>query len=131
MVRHAPNNNQRTAALFLSLGHHDTLIRRLHRAYRSRWEVMGEALRQHMPNASRNPAFGGTSFWVRARASLDSEVLSEHAARQGILIEPGRINFGVLDPPRNTFRLAFSSIDEGRIEPGIRLLAGIIAKMGG
>ena len=34
MVRHAPNNNQRTAALFLSLGHHDTLIRRLHRAYR-------------------------------------------------------------------------------------------------
>ena len=37
MVRHAPNNNQRTAALFLSLGHHDTLIRRLHRAYRDRW----------------------------------------------------------------------------------------------
>ena len=35
MVRHAPNNNQRTAALFLSLGHHDTLIRRLHRALKS------------------------------------------------------------------------------------------------
>ena len=41
MVRHAPNNNQRTVALFLSLGHHDALIRRLHRAYRSRWEIMG------------------------------------------------------------------------------------------
>lgn len=130
MVRHAPNNNQRTAALFLSLGHHDTLIRRLHRAYRSRWEVMGEALRKHMPNASRNPAFGGTSFWVRGRAGLDSEMLAARATRQGILIEPGRINFGVADPPRDTFRLAFSSIDERRIEPGVRLLAGIIAEMG-
>ncbi len=49
MVRHAPNNNQRTAALFLSLGHHDTLIRRLHRAYRTRWEIMGAALQEHLP----------------------------------------------------------------------------------
>ena len=59
MVRHAPNNNQRTAALFLSLGHHDTLIRRLHRAYRSRWEVMGEALKRRicpMPRAFRASA---------------------------------------------------------------------------
>ncbi len=55
MVRHAPNNNQRTAALFLSLGHHDTLIRRLHRAYRTRWEIMGKALEQHFP-ASSPPA---------------------------------------------------------------------------
>ena len=65
MVRHAPNNNQRTAALFLSLGHHDTLIRRLHRAYRTRWEIMGEALEQHFPASSRLPSFGGTSFWVK------------------------------------------------------------------
>ena len=63
MVRHAPNNNQRTAALFLSLGHHDTLIRRLHRAYRTRWEIMGEALNSTCPasppsRASAAPASG-------------------------------------------------------------------------
>ena len=80
MVRHAPNNNQRTAALFLSLGHHDTLIRRLHRAYRSRWEVMGAALNAHMPNASRIPSFGGTSFWVKGPQGLDSEDLARAAA---------------------------------------------------
>ena len=65
MVRHAPNNNQRTAALFLSLGHHDTLIRRLHRAYRTRWEIMGAALEKYMPASTRIPTFGGTSFWVQ------------------------------------------------------------------
>jgi GntR family transcriptional regulator/MocR family aminotransferase len=126
MVRHAPNNNQRTAALFLSLGHHDTLIRRLHRAYRTRWEAMGEALQRHMPDSTRIPSFGGTSFWVKGPARLDSEQLGREAAAQSILIEPGRINFGARPSPRNFFRLAFSSIDEKKIEPGIRLLASLV-----
>jgi GntR family transcriptional regulator / MocR family aminotransferase len=126
MVRHAPNNNQRTAALFLSLGHHDTLIRRLHRAYRLRWEIMGAALNAHMPQSARIPTFGGTSFWVEGPKAIDSEVLAKSAAARGILIEPGRINFGAPNPPRNFFRLAFSSIEEKKIEPGIKLLAQII-----
>src|SRR5262245_25184821 len=93
MVRHAPNNNQRTAALFRPLGHHDTLIRRLHRAYRSRWEIMGAALNAHMPQSARIPTFCGTSFWVEGPKTIDSEVLARSAATRGILIEPGRINF--------------------------------------
>ena len=128
MVRHAPNNNQRTAALFLSLGHHDTLIRRLHRAYRSRWEVMGEALKRHLPDSSRVPSFGGTAFWVRGPERLDSGELAEAAARKGVLIEPGRVTFGATDAPRNFYRLAFSSIDEQKIEPGIRILSDLVRR---
>jgi GntR family transcriptional regulator/MocR family aminotransferase len=128
MVRHAPNNNQRTAALFLSLGHHDTLIRRLHRAYRSRWEIMGEALNRHMPDSSRVPGFGGTSFWVKGPPGLDSDALTRDAAAKGVLIEPGRVNFGVKDAPRNFYRLAFSSIDEQKIEPGIRILSDLVRR---
>ena len=126
MVRHAPNNNQRTAALFLALGHHDTLIRRLHKAYRGRWEAMGAALDAHFPAAASIPSFGGTSFWVRGPEDFDSEVLAKSAAAQGILIEPGRINFGGRKQPRNFFRLGFSSIDEKKIAPGIAQLAGLI-----
>jgi len=128
MVRHAPNNNQRTAALFLSLGHHDTLIRRLHKAYRSRWEIMGAALQTHLPDAARIPSFGGTSFWVEGPETLDSETLAKHAAARGIVIESGRIHFGAENAPHNFFRLAFSSIDEKKIEPGIGLLAETIAE---
>jgi GntR family transcriptional regulator/MocR family aminotransferase len=126
MVRHAPNNNQRTAALFLSLGHHDTLIRRLHKAYRTRWEIMGKALETHFPSSSRIPSFGGTSFWVKGPAKLDSELLAKAAAEKSILIEPGRVNFGASKQPKNFFRLAFSSIDEKKIEPGVKLLADIL-----
>ena len=73
------------------------------------------------------PSFGGTSFWVKGRAGLDSEELAKAAAQKGILIEPGRINFGGPHAPRNYFRLAFSSIEEKKIEPGIKLLAETIA----
>src|SRR6185436_481806 len=126
MVRHAPNNNQRTAALFLSLGHHDMLIRKLHRVYRSRWEIMGSALQRYLPDSARIPTFGGTSFWVKGPEGLDSEELARQAMQKGIIIEPGRINFGRPDAPFNYFRLAFSSIDDKKIEPGIKLLAETI-----
>ncbi len=126
MVRHPPNNNQRTAALFLSLGHHDTLIRRLHRAYRARWEIIAAAMQKHLPNSTRVPSFGGTSFWVKGPEGLDAELLAEAGKAHGLLIEPGRIFFGTPNPPRNYFRLGFSSIEEDKIEPGIELLSRLI-----
>jgi GntR family transcriptional regulator / MocR family aminotransferase len=129
MVRHAPNNNQRAAALFLSLGHHDTLIRRLHKAYRTRWETMAKALNAHLPNAARSPTFGGTAYWVKGPDALDSEVLAEQALQRGIFIEPMRITFAGPVISRNHFRLAFSSIDEHKIAPGIKSLAETIHEM--
>jgi GntR family transcriptional regulator / MocR family aminotransferase len=129
MLRHAPNNNQRAAALFLSLGHHDTLIRRLHKAYRSRWEVMGKALNDHLPKAARSPSFGGTAFWVKAPAKINGEILAQQAEKKGIFIEPMRITFAGNDKSNSHFRLAFSSIDESKIEAGIKLLAETIREM--
>ncbi len=126
MMRHAPNNNQRTTALFLSLGHYDALIRRLHRVYRGRWQAMADALSRHLPDSAQSPNFGGTSFWVRGPDSLDAGKLAEAALDEGIVIEPGHVLFAAKSPPRNYFRLGFSAIPEERIEPGIRLLAGLI-----
>ncbi|NNG05677.1 MAG: PLP-dependent aminotransferase family protein [Inquilinus sp.] len=128
MLRHPPGNNQRTAALFLAGGHYDTLIHRLHRAYRGRWRTMGQALNCHFPGWSRMPSFGGTSYWVQGPPSLDADALAVAARDKGVLIEPGAINFAGEVPPKNHFRLGFSSIPEDRIEPGIALLAELIGK---
>ncbi len=126
MMRHPPSNNQRTVSLFLSLGYHDALVRRLHRAYRHRWEEMGRALNKHLPNSSSAPSFGGTSYWVRGPEPLDADLLTERALENGIIIEPGSISFAREPSPKNYFRLGFSSIAADRIEPGIELLAGLI-----
>lgn len=129
MLRHPPSNNQRSVALFLSLGHHDSLIQRLSHAYKDRWHVMGEALAAHLPGSFHMPTFGGTSYWVRGPEGLDARELAREAAERGIFIEPGDINFMSEDRPLNYFRLGFSSIAVDRIEPGIRKLAGLIDEL--
>lgn len=126
MVRHPPANNQRIVALFLSMGHHDSLIKRLGQTYQQRWQVMGDALTRYLPDSSRVPTFGGTSFWVEGPQGLDSRDLKDRAMEQGILVEPGDVYFMADNGPRNYFRLGFSSIALEKIEPGIRKLAGLI-----
>jgi GntR family transcriptional regulator/MocR family aminotransferase len=117
MVRHPPANNQRIVALFLSM------------TYQDRWEVMGKALNRHLPESSRIPSFGGTSYWVEGPASLDTRQLKEKARNAGILIESGDICFMQDDPPQNFIRLGYSSIAANRIEPGIKKLAALIHEM--
>lgn len=128
MLRHPPNNNQRTTALFLSLGHYDSLVHKLHKAYRARWECLGAALEKHLPGMSQMPSFGGTSFWVTGPKTLDSEKLAELALEEGVIIEPGSVCYAKTPVPKNVFRLGFSSIALERIEPGIEILARLIQR---
>ena len=126
MLRHPPANNQRAVAQFLSLGHHDSLVRRLSHAYKDRWRTLGDALARYLPESSQMPAFGGTAYWVKGPDGLDVRRLEKAAAEKGILIEPGEIFFLDEPRPRNFFRLGFSSIPVERIEPGIRQLADLV-----
>ncbi len=129
MVRHPPANNQRIVALFLSMGHHDSLIHRLSQTYKERWQVMGKALNKHLPESSRIPSFGGTSYWVEGPAGLDTRQLKERARERGILIESGDICFMQERPPQNFIRLGYSSIAASQIEPGIKKLAALIHEL--
>jgi len=129
MVRHPPANNQRLVALFLSMGHHDSLIHRLSQTYQQRWQIMGDALNKHLPESSRIPSFGGTSYWVQGPAQLDARELKKRAREASILIESGDICFMQSNPPLNFFRLGYSSIAATRIEPGIKKLADLIHEM--
>jgi GntR family transcriptional regulator/MocR family aminotransferase len=126
MVRHTPNNNQRAVALFLSLGYHDALIARLERAYKVRWEEMRDALASYLPNSSRMPTFGGSSYWVTGPQGLECDALAREALEAGLILEPGRIYFAGEQASSRYFRLGFSSIDSKQIEPGIKLLAELI-----
>ena len=126
LLRHPPTNNQRTAALFISGGYYDALVQRLQRVYRSRWEAMGEALARHLPDMASTPSFGGTCFWVQGPESLDSDILARLALTEGIVIEPGSVFFMAAKPPRNYFRLGFSSIPAEKIGSGIEKLAALI-----
>lgn len=124
MVRHPPNINQRTAALFLQLGHHDALVMRLRRAYGQRWEAIAAAAARHLPQFVRTRSLGGSSIWLEGPKSLDTIRLAQDALTAGVVIEPGDIYFAERPARRNFCRLGFSSIPLDRIEPGIQILAG-------
>jgi GntR family transcriptional regulator / MocR family aminotransferase len=126
MVRHPPTNCQRTAALFLQFGHHDAMILKLRRAYGERWRVIGEAIEKHLPMLERNPSHGGSSMWLKGVPVLDTDALAAAALAQGVVTEPGSIFFAGDEPKRNYLRLGFSSIDAGRIEEGIKILAKLM-----
>ena len=58
--------------------------------------------------------------------------VGEFAARaeaQGVLIEPGDVFFHGAPPARRAFRLGYASIEAKAIEPGIRILGGLVEAM--
>ncbi len=119
MLRHPPGHIQRTVAYFLSLGHYDALINRMRSAYRRRRQVMDEAIREHGLSVAGQGGFGGSSFWMRAPAGVDTELLAEGLRADGVLIEPGRAFFDPAQAPQNFYRLGYSSIAPARIPEGI------------
>lgn len=129
MVRHPAANNQRSVALFLERGYHDSLIMNIMRNYQTRWRAMDEALTEYLPESHNQPSFGGSCYWVKGPEGLDACVLQEQAMAESILIEPGTIHFLEDPPPKNYFRLGYSSISTDRIEPGIKKLAQLIHSM--
>jgi GntR family transcriptional regulator/MocR family aminotransferase len=131
MLRHPAANNERSAGLFLAMGHHDALLRRLRQSYAERSQRVAAALAEHLPGVGFTTASGASSFWLRFADGVDTRVLAEAAARRGVLIEPGDVFFDGSDAPvpTNYARLGFASIDVARIEPGIATLAAACAEV--
>jgi len=128
IMRQPPANVQHTVALFIAGGYYDSLVNRLLRGYRDRWQAMKEGLAEYLPDCATSPSTGGTSFWVRGPETLDSDVLAAKALGQGLVLEPGSVHFHSPKPARNYIRLGFSSIEEAQIRPGLRLLAELISE---
>lgn len=129
MVRHPATFIQRSFSLFLSLGHHDSLTRRLSQIYNRRAHVLTDALSRHLPQVTFEPVSGGASCWVHGPKWLDCRQLAQKAEERGVLIERGDVFFMMQDAPVNHFRIGFSSIPEERIEQGIRELGAVINEL--
>ena len=130
VLRHPPGHIQRTAAYFLSLGHYDSLIRRMGRVYATRRTAMEDALARQGLSVEGRGFFGGSSIWMRAPDHVDTTALAVNLRDKGVLIEPGHPFFHGAAPPRNYYRLAYSSIPSNRIGDGIALLAQAIRDAG-
>ncbi|HVP85967.1 MAG TPA: PLP-dependent aminotransferase family protein [Rhizomicrobium sp.] len=129
-TRHPPLNNQRTAALFLSLGHYDTTMLRLGRVFRERLIALRDALNHYRPNEiAISPLRGGTTYWVRGPEGMDARDLARRAEARGVLIEPVGHYYAGSEIPKNVFRMGVTGIAVERIRDGVATLAEVIREM--
>ena len=123
MLRHPPGHLQRTVAYFLALGHYDSLIRDLRKAFAERRRVLTRALESEGLEIAGAASFGGTNLWIKGPDGLDSNQFAQDLRADGVLIEPGAPFFEDNRGPIQFFRLAYSSIPSERIEEGVRRIA--------
>lgn len=127
VLRHPPGHIQRTAAYFLKLGHYDALIRRTARALHERRRVMEAEMQVHGLEIAGKGAHGGSSFWMQAPEGTDTAELAQRLQAKSVLIEPGAPFFASEAPPRNFYRLGYSSIPATRIPEGVAHIAQALA----
>ena len=121
---------QRTAAFFLSLGHYDSFMARLHKIMGERWDALRQALNHYLRDVEIElPTQGGTALWVRCPTEIDVATLVTEAAKNGILIEPDKHYYSGEQKPRNYFRLGVTSIPKDNIREGVNQLTRLIREL--
>lgn len=126
MDLHTSSFVQMVAYEVIKDGFIDEHVRFIRDLYRTRRDVMLDALDRHFPAGVQwtRPA-GGLFLWVTLPPELDSTLLLEKAIAEKVAYVPG----SAFDPGgeiRNTFRLNFSNARPEDIETGIRRLGRVI-----
>lgn len=127
MLRHPSAYIQRAFSLFISLGHHHSLLRRQSQAYQKRGAELADALARWLPDFTAVPITGSSSCWLRGPQWLDATALAQAAQAEGVVVEPGQVFFmDAAGAPRNFLRVGFTSIRAEHIGPGIEKLAQVV-----
>ncbi len=118
---------QSTAAFFLSLGHYDAFMTRLHKIMGQRWDALRQALNHYLRDIEIElPTQGGTALWVRCPAEINVKKLVNEAAKRGILIEPDDHYYSTRKKVSHYFRLGDTSIPAENIREGVNQLTRLI-----
>ncbi|MCE0492771.1 MocR-like pyridoxine biosynthesis transcription factor PdxR [Vibrio salinus] len=129
MYRHPPANNQRTSALFISLGYYDSYLAKIRRSYTDKWTILRQSLERHLPDCITNQTLGGSAFWLKLPAGVSGPDVVRDAMKLGVLVEDGDLHFHSPEQHEHHYlRLGFSGICADNIEPGIMILAKVIKK---
>jgi GntR family transcriptional regulator/MocR family aminotransferase len=106
-------------------------IRRMHRAYTERRDVLHESLRAKLSRAlSFRVPSGGIALWARVTCGVKPERWCEAALEQGVLVQPGRqYRFDGASTP--FIRLGFARHTPAEIRDGVHRLVRGLESLGG
>ena len=121
-----PVLDQYLAAEFLGSGLLDANLQKTIAEYRRRRDLMVSLLEKYMPaGVTWTYPEGGLFLWLTLPPAVDTVALYDRALAAGVAYVAGSF-FYTDGSHRNTMRLNFSFVDEAKMEPGIKLLSGVI-----
>ncbi|MDP2345972.1 MAG: PLP-dependent aminotransferase family protein [Deltaproteobacteria bacterium] len=120
---------QVAAERFCRGGDFDAHLRRIHRVYRNRMQVLLRCLDEHLPHEiERTRPTGGYSMWLTLPPSIRGEsTWLERIAAAGVRVAPGS-RFFRKEPKRVHFRLSIACVDEAQIADGCDRLSRTLAR---
>jgi 2-aminoadipate transaminase len=122
----SPTLSQQFVATYFAERDWRAYLRSLVGLYRSRRDVMLEALAEHLPReATWTEPNGGLFIWARMPDYIDTTDLLARALRENVAFVPGRAAY--LDGRGGSeMRLNFSGISEDDIREGVRRIGKIV-----
>jgi DNA-binding transcriptional MocR family regulator len=122
---------QAGAERFCRGGDFEAYLRRIHRIYRRRMQVMQEALTQQLPTTVQwTRPVGGYTLWLTLPGTVEDESdWCERLARAGVRTAPGSRFYG-RKPSRGHLRLSIACVDEEQIREGCRRMGEVLAETG-
>ena len=121
-----PILDQYLAAEFLGSGALDANLVKTIAEYRRRRDLMVSLLEKYMPEGvTWTHPDGGLFLWLTLPECVDTVAMYDEALSKGVAYVAGCF-FYTDRSHHNTMRLNFSFIDEEKMEPGIKTLAGVI-----
>jgi DNA-binding transcriptional MocR family regulator len=118
-----------TVHQFCVSGDIDRSIATVRTALAHRADLLGEALRRHVPGCTFHQPDGGYFLWVDLPDDVDVHKLAPAAAARGVAVVKGS-DF-LLEGGDHSLRLAFSAVTADQVDDGVRRLAEAIADVRG
>jgi len=97
--------------------------------YKKRYIYLMKLLDEHLKNEiSYIPPDGGLSLWIKLKASISVDKLSDILLSRNVIISPGSL-FSLSKESHNYFRLSFAAVNEKQIHEGILILKEVLNNM--
>jgi 2-aminoadipate transaminase len=126
---HTGSLTQRIVYRYVASGKLPTQVEHLCATYRAKRDTMQIALDRHMPTGVQwTCPSGGMFLWITLPEGLNGSTVFKKAKEHGLLVVPGE-GFHPDGRGANTLRLNFVSPPREQIEPGVSLLAEVIAAL--
>jgi len=122
-MRHPPILLQDAMAHFIASGALDAHLRRMERRYRSRWEIILDALAEHLPDFDQQVSQGGTCVWLTAPKGIDTSILAQRLKQHGVLVDEGAAFYRDPSHGQRKLRIGFTALPRASLRDGIKLIA--------